>query len=112
MNKADRFNEGKLKWSLVDYKALEPLVRVLEYGANKYSADNWKKGLDKKEILESTMRHLIALISDQPLDDESKLEHEGHVLANMMFYSHFNQKREIDQIKLEGLKSYGKMIMR
>lgn len=37
MSKADRFNSGKLKWSLVDFKSLEPLVRILEYGAEKYS---------------------------------------------------------------------------
>lgn len=32
-----RYNEDKLQWSLVDFKSLEPLVRVLEYGSNKYS---------------------------------------------------------------------------
>lgn len=32
----DRFNEGKLKWSLVSWKALEPMVEVLMFGRNKY----------------------------------------------------------------------------
>lgn len=32
-----RYNKGKLRWSLVDFKSLEPMVRVLEYGAHKYS---------------------------------------------------------------------------
>ena len=32
-----RFNKGKLKWSLVSWKALEPMVRVLMYGAHKYT---------------------------------------------------------------------------
>lgn len=41
--KADRFNEGKPKWSLIPFSALEPMVRVLEFGANKYSPNNWKK---------------------------------------------------------------------
>ena len=32
----DRFNTGKLKWSLLSWKALEPMVRVLMFGAEKY----------------------------------------------------------------------------
>jgi len=36
-----RYNQGKLKWSLVDWKSLEGLVRVLEMGSKKY-------GLTKK----------------------------------------------------------------
>ena len=36
--KGSRYNDGKLKWSLVDYKALEPMVRVLDYGARKYTS--------------------------------------------------------------------------
>lgn len=28
-----RYNEGKLKWSYVPFKALEPMVRVLMFGA-------------------------------------------------------------------------------
>src|SRR4051812_1544114 len=32
-----RYNQGKPKWSLVDFKSILPLVSVLEYGAHKYS---------------------------------------------------------------------------
>lgn len=98
MDKAIRHNEGKPRWSLVDFESLEPLVRVLEFGENKYGAFNWKKGLDKKEILESAMRHLIKLMSDIPLDEETKLKHEGHIMSNMMFYSYFNLKEEKDKV--------------
>ena len=30
---ADRFNEGKMAWELVDFEALEPMVEVLMFGA-------------------------------------------------------------------------------
>lgn len=36
-DQALRYNEGKLSWSMVDFDSLEGLVRVLEYGARKYS---------------------------------------------------------------------------
>lgn len=32
-----RYNHGKPRWSLIHYKSLEPLIRVMEYGAHKYS---------------------------------------------------------------------------
>jgi hypothetical protein len=45
-----RYNTGKLKWSLVSWKALEPMVRVLMFGAEKYDSHNWKKGLEYTEV--------------------------------------------------------------
>jgi len=32
-----RYNTGKRQWSLVDFKSLESMVEVLEYGENKYT---------------------------------------------------------------------------
>lgn len=37
MEQGNRFNTGKLKWSLVPFRALEPMVEVLMFGAKKYS---------------------------------------------------------------------------
>jgi hypothetical protein len=88
--KGIRFNKNKLRWSLVHYKSLEPMVRVLMFGAEKYEDDNWKKGLNKKQILESLQRHLAALMDGQTHDEESKLHHIGHIMCNAMFYSYFD----------------------
>lgn len=87
-----RHNSGKLRWSLVSWKALEPMVRVMMYGAQKYSNDNWKKGLDKTEILESLMRHLTSLMDGELRDKESGLLHIGHIMANALFWSYFHLK--------------------
>lgn len=92
-----RYNTGKLQWSLIDYKSLEPLVKVLEFGAEKYSADNWKKGLYTREIIESLLRHTYALLEGEDNDQESTLPHIGHILANAMFLSFMlNNKPEYD----------------
>lgn len=90
--KALRYNQGKLKWSLVDFDSLKPMIEVLMFGAQKYAPDNWKKGLDKKEILESLQRHLIELFNEEPIDKESNLRHIGHILCNAMFYAYFENK--------------------
>ena len=92
--KALRYNQGKPKWSLVHFKSLEPMVRVLMYGADKYAPDNWKKGLDRKEILDSMQRHLAQLIDGQEIDEESNLHHIGHIMCNCLFYSYFNVMNE------------------
>ena len=93
-DKALRYNSDKLKWSLVHFKSLEPLVRVLEFGAKKYAPENWKKGLDKKEILESMMRHLAALMDGESCDSESGIHHMGHIQCNAMFYNYFENYDE------------------
>jgi hypothetical protein len=93
--KAMRHNGGKPKWSLVHFDSMLPMVEVLEFGANKYSPNNWMKGLDKKEILESTMRHLAALMDGEEVDPESLLSHMGHIQCNAMFYNFFNKPTNI-----------------
>lgn len=102
MEKALRYNTGKLRWTLVHFDSLAPLVKVMEYGAVKYAPENWKKGLNKKEILESLTRHLFALIDGEKYDQESGLEHIGHIMANAMFYSYFDNTDEENKTKEEG----------
>lgn len=86
-----RFNTGKLRWSLMDYKAMEPMIRVLMFGAEKYDDHNWKKGLDKTEILDCAQRHLASLMDGELIDKESGLPHIGHLMCNGMFYSYFTK---------------------
>lgn len=104
MTKALRHNSGKPRWSLVEFKSLEPLVRVLEFGATKYAPDNWKLGLDRREILDSMMRHVAALVDGEATDPESGLPHVGHILCNAMFYSHFSQPEKSTAPDGDGMK--------
>lgn len=101
-----RFNEEKLKWSLVDFDSLEDMVRVLEFGAKKYAENNWKKGLKTTEVVESMMRHMTAYLRGEDLDPESGLSHIGHIQCNAMFLSYMNRfkpnfdTRHIDKNKI------------
>lgn len=106
METGERFNNGKLKWSLVSWKALEPMVHVLMFGATKYSSWNWAKGLKYTEICESLQRHINAFIQGEDDDPESKLSHAGHILCNAMFLSYMTlfRKDMDDRYKDENLK--------
>jgi len=92
-----RFNTGKARWSLVSWKALLPMVQVLEFGATKYDDWNWAKGLPYTQICESLLRHVHAFIEGEEDDQESKLSHVGHILCNAMFLSYMTLfKPELD----------------
>lgn len=86
IKQADRDNYGKLRWDLVDFESVEEMLRVLEQGAIKYAPDNWKKGLNRSEILESAQRHLIELFKHKENDEEFSTHHAGHIMCNMLFY--------------------------
>jgi len=95
--KGMRFNEGKERWSLVDFESLKPMVKVLEFGAQKYDDHNWKKGLKTTEVAESLIRHLTAYLNGEDNDKETGLPHTGHILCNAMFLSYMHEfKKEFD----------------
>lgn len=96
-SKGLRYNEGKERWSLVDFEALKPMVKVLEFGAKKYDDHNWKKGLKTTEISESLLRHLTAYLNGEDNDKETGLPHTGHIMCNAMFLSHMHEfKKDFD----------------
>ena len=102
MSLGDRKNDGKLKWSLVSMTALEPMVKVLMFGAEKYSSHNWRKGLKYSEISESLQRHLNAFMEGENNDPESKLSHIGHILCNAMFLSYMSIfRKDLDDRYIE-----------
>ena len=77
-----RFHESPV----YDLRAFEDMARVLEYGAKKYSKNNWKKGyLNKFSAVDSVYRHLREIIIGEALDEESGLPHMGHIMCNIMF---------------------------
>jgi integrase len=94
-----RHNEGKPQWHLVHFPSLIPLVKVLEYGAQKYAPNNWKKGAPREQYLDCAMRHLAELMEGKEMDEESKQHHMGHVMANAMMYVYhydaINTKNEL-----------------
>lgn len=105
MEKADRFNEGKPKWSLVDFASLEDMVKVLEYDAEKDAPHNWKKGLPVTEVIDSLLRHTFSLLAGEDRDEESNLSHIGHIQCNAMFLSYILKHRpEFDDRGVGGLK--------
>jgi hypothetical protein len=85
---AERYNDGKLEWSLLDYESLTPLVEVMMYGCHKYTRDNWKKGFPKEKLIDSLLRHALALADGEEIDPENNIHHIGGIMFNAMAYYH------------------------
>lgn len=89
---AKRFNGGKPKLSLLPAKALIAEARVWEMGEQKYGRDNWRKlwGDETVDVvLDSAMRHMVAMLDGELYDSESGLPHAAHVRCNMAMLLEF-----------------------
>lgn len=84
--KADRFNAGKpqLSYMLDAPNAMVGLSRAFEAGAEKYSRDNWKKGLDRNELVDCLMRHLQKSQMGLVIDEETGVDHLHLLLWNAL----------------------------
>jgi len=87
-----KFDDGKLDWTLLPWDSLEEVVRVLEFGAKKYSVDNWKKVPDgRARYVRAAFRHLIASARGEEKDPESGLSHFAHGVCCLLFALHFEK---------------------
>lgn len=83
---------GKPDYSLLELKLLEGMVKVLTFGAKKYSRDNWKKVPEGKDrYFAALQRHLAAWQSGEKIDPESGENHLDHALCNLYFLRYFDK---------------------
>lgn len=68
---------------------LEAEARVFGYGAKKYAAWNWTKGMPWSVPVACIIRHLLAREDGELLDPESGLPHAGHVACNLRMLMHY-----------------------
>lgn len=81
-----KFDAGKMDWSLLPWDGLESVVRVLEYGAQKYSRDNWRKVPDSTtRYRKALLRHVIAWCSGIEVDEETGESHLAHAVCCAIF---------------------------
>ena len=79
-----KHDEGKPAMELLPPDAIEGAATVFAYGKRKYSAWNWRNGLQTSRLLGATLRHIFAWSAGQDLDLESGLPHLDHALCSLM----------------------------
>jgi hypothetical protein len=85
-----KYDDGKLRWSLLPLEEIEQVIDVLEFGAKKYKEDNWKKvALEEngaKRYFNACLRHVISSFKGEILDKESKKSHLAHAICCLLFW--------------------------
>lgn len=92
-------DEGKLQWSLMPFKQLEDVVRVLMNGAKKYGRENWRKCDDISRYKDALMRHVTSYIEGECNDPEDGLSHMAHAICNCLFLMWFQKQEDRTTLK-------------
>lgn len=78
-----KFDTGKIRWDLMPVGALGEVAKLYTFGATKYEAWNWRKGIAYTRCFSALCRHLFAWWwQGETRDKESGCHH----LAAVVFY--------------------------
>lgn len=88
-----KFDGNKPRYSLLPKGAVNSVIEVLEFGAKKYSADNWQEVDNAKErYYNAAMRHIDLWWNGEKLDSETNVHHLAHAATNLFFLMWFDNK--------------------
>ena len=90
-----KYDKGKPRPSLLPVDSLMEVVKVLEFGANKYGKDNWQDVAPPSRYYDAALRHLFAWASGEAKDSETGLSHFAHAATCLLFLLYFDVKGKI-----------------
>ena len=79
-----KFDEKKPRWDLLPLDAVEKIVEIMTYGADKYKPNNWQK-VEAWRYRAALFRHLEKMYEGEDYDQESGMLHIAHVGCNILF---------------------------
>lgn len=85
MSEGRKDDEQKAPWHLAPWDAFRAIVLVLRFGANKYQARNWEKGMAWSRCYAALMRHMTAWWEGEPADAETGMSHLWHAGCCIVF---------------------------
>lgn len=85
MNTGVKHDQGKTRLDLLPFEAITEIAKVLEFGATKYSAHNWRGGFVWSRTFAALLRHLWAFWRGEDKDPETGLSHLAHAGCNILF---------------------------
>lgn len=94
LTEGTKFDSGKPRVDLVPPSMILGVAEILTFGAAKYAAHNWRKGIAYSRIVSSLFRHLLAWVGGEKLDPESGKPHLWHVGCNVAFLIEFESNPE------------------
>lgn len=89
---AIKHDQAKPSMQLLPTASLQAIAEVLDFGAKKYAAHNWRKGMDWSRLLGAAMRHLTSFNDGEDKDPESGLSHLAHLGCCVLFLLEYEKK--------------------
>lgn len=80
-----KYDGDKPIMSLLPFEALREVAKILTFGAKKYDAHNWRKGMRWSRIESALLRHYERYAMGEDIDPESGLLHTAHLACNALF---------------------------
>ncbi len=80
-----KYDSSKRNYALLPWGAIDEIVKVLEHGADKYMAHNWRRGTTWSRYWSASMRHLTAWWRGESVDEETGLSHLAHCACCLIF---------------------------
>lgn len=85
MTEGRKDDAGKDPWGLLPWDAVRGIVKILQFGANKYAPRNWEQGMDWNRPFDACIRHLTAWWEGEASDPETGLSHLWHAGCCILF---------------------------
>jgi len=85
----DLHGASKALERLWETHGIESTCAQFDFGAKKYKAWNWAKGMKWSVPLACIKRHLWALLNGEDIDPESGVSHWGAIGCNLVMLAHF-----------------------
>ena len=86
-------SQRKTRFDLVPFAAVAQIADVLEFGADKYSANNWCRGAHWSRYFSALCRHVFAWWRGEDLDPETGLSHLAHAGCCLFFLMEYQSNR-------------------
>lgn len=87
-----KFDAGKPRIELIAPEMLTGTADILTFGAEKYGARNWEKGMSWSRVFGALMRHMWAWWAGEKLDPETGKPHLWHASCCLMFLIAYEQR--------------------
>ena len=78
-------DKGKDPWHLAPWDAFRAIIKVLRFGAEKYAARNWEKGMAWSRPYGALIRHLTSWWEGEAADPETGYSHLWHAGCCVVF---------------------------
>jgi hypothetical protein len=90
-----KYDADKLDWGLLPIGPIQQVIKVLQFGAKKYTAGGWMHVHDaRRRYKNAAARHIMAMLDGEWLDTDSGMPHAAHAACNCLFLLWFGDDDE------------------